>query len=100
MKTTVWTAERIETLKALWAERKSAAEIARLLGCGLTRNAVFGKVHRLDLTTHAAPRKPYRTFARTWMPEETPWKKRENTPAAETPSSLDIPFLDLKASHC
>ena len=100
MKTTVWTPERVETLKALWTERKSAAEIARQIGCGLTRNAVLGKVYRLDLPTRAEPRKPYRTFARTWMPEEKRKQKHETTPAPEIPPSLDIAFLDLKASHC
>ena len=97
MKPSVWTAERIETLKTLWAERYSAAEIARQIGGGLTRCAVLGKAYRLDLPTHAAPRKPYRTFARTWMP---PGEKREAEPAPEIPNSLDIPFLELKPAHC
>ena len=97
MKASVWTPERIEILKTLWAERYSAAEIARTIGCGLTRCAVLGKAHRLDLPTHAAPRRPYRTFARTWMPPE---QKRAAKPALEIPAPLNIPFLDLEASHC
>jgi GcrA cell cycle regulator len=49
-----WTDERIETLKALWAAGYSAAKIAeQLRGC--TRNAVIGKLHRLNLTTSYAP---------------------------------------------
>ncbi|MBP7000045.1 GcrA family cell cycle regulator [Amaricoccus sp.] len=44
-----WTDERVETLKAMWAEGKSASQIARELG-GVTRNAVIGKVHRLGLS--------------------------------------------------
>ena len=43
-----WTDTRTERLKALWAEGRSASEIAGLLG-EVTRNAVIGKVHRLDL---------------------------------------------------
>ena len=43
-----WTDARIERLKALWAEGRSASEIAGLLG-EVTRNAVIGKVHRLGL---------------------------------------------------
>ena len=44
-----WTDERVEMLKAMWAEGKSASQIAKELG-GVTRNAVIGKVHRLGLS--------------------------------------------------
>jgi GcrA cell cycle regulator len=44
-----WTDERVETLKAMWTEGKSASQIAKELG-GVTRNAVIGKVHRLGLS--------------------------------------------------
>jgi GcrA cell cycle regulator len=48
-----WTDERIEQLKQHWTEGKSASQIAGLLGNGLTRNAVIGKVHRLGLAGRA-----------------------------------------------
>ena len=48
-----WTDERIEQLKQHWMEGKSASQIASLLGNGLTRNAVIGKVHRLGLAGRA-----------------------------------------------
>jgi GcrA cell cycle regulator len=44
-----WTDERVETLKTMWSEGKSASQIAKELG-GVTRNAVIGKVHRLGLS--------------------------------------------------
>lgn len=44
-----WTDERVETLKLMWSEGKSASQIAKELG-GVTRNAVIGKVHRLGLS--------------------------------------------------
>jgi GcrA cell cycle regulator len=44
-----WTDERVERLKALWADCLSANEIAAELG-GFSRNAVIGKVHRLGLS--------------------------------------------------
>lgn len=44
-----WTDERVEKLKELWAEGKSASQIAKEMG-GVTRNAVIGKVHRLGLS--------------------------------------------------
>ncbi len=48
-----WTDERVEQLRQAWTEGKSASQIANLLGHGLTRNAVIGKVHRLGLAGRA-----------------------------------------------
>jgi GcrA cell cycle regulator len=50
-----WTEERVELLKKLWLEGLSASQIAAVLGDGVTRNAVIGKVHRLKLTGRAKP---------------------------------------------
>ncbi|QCI98858.1 GcrA family cell cycle regulator [Agrobacterium larrymoorei] len=47
-----WTDERVEKLKKLWAEGLSASQIAAQLG-GVSRNAVIGKVHRLNLPGRA-----------------------------------------------
>lgn len=52
-----WTDERVETLKKMWAEGKSASQIAKELG-GVTRNAVIGKVHRLGLSNRTPAAKP------------------------------------------
>jgi GcrA cell cycle regulator len=48
-----WTPERVELLKELWAKGLSASNIAGRLGQGITRNAVIGKVHRLNLAGRA-----------------------------------------------
>src|SRR5262249_32356790 len=50
-----WTDERVELLKKLWMEGLSASQIAGILGEGVTRNAVIGKVHRLKLSGRAKP---------------------------------------------
>src|SRR5690242_9258746 len=50
-----WTDERVELLKKLWLEGLSASQIAAVLGDGVTRNAVIGKVHRLKLSGRAKP---------------------------------------------
>jgi hypothetical protein len=47
-----WTDERVEKLKKLWADGLSASQIAAQLG-GVSRNAVIGKVHRLNLPGRA-----------------------------------------------
>jgi GcrA cell cycle regulator len=49
-----WTEERVELLKKLWSEGLSASQIAAQLG-GVTRNAVIGKVHRLNLSGRTKP---------------------------------------------
>ena len=48
-----WTDEVVEQLKQHWIDGKSASQIASLLGNGVTRNAVIGKVHRLGLAGRA-----------------------------------------------
>lgn len=50
-----WTDERVMLLKKLWIEGKTAAEIAKLIGGGVTRNAVIGKAHRLKLSGRISP---------------------------------------------
>jgi len=52
-----WTEDRVEELKKLWAEGHSGSEIAAKMG-GVTRNTVLGKLHRLGLSSRAAPAKP------------------------------------------
>jgi len=46
----MWTDERVELLRKLWADGLSASQIAAQLG-GVSRNAVIGKVHRLKLSS-------------------------------------------------
>ena len=48
-----WTAETILCLRALWDEGHSTAEIGRRLG--VTKNAVVGKAHRLNLPARPSP---------------------------------------------
>ena len=48
-----WTDEIIGQLRALWAEGHSTAEIGRRLG--VTKNAIVGKAHRLDLPARPSP---------------------------------------------
>ena len=48
-----WSDEVIGQLRALWAEGHSTAEIGRRLG--VTKNAIVGKAHRLDLPARPSP---------------------------------------------
>jgi GcrA cell cycle regulator len=57
-----WTDDRIALLKRMWKEGKSAAEIAKAVGKGVTRNAVIGKAHRMGLSGRPSPiKKPEST---------------------------------------
>ena len=44
-----WTEEKVAKLKALWGKGNTASQIAGILG-GVSRNAVIGKAHRLNLS--------------------------------------------------
>ena len=44
-----WTEEKVAKLKALWGKGNTASQIAEILG-GVSRNAVIGKAHRLNLS--------------------------------------------------
>jgi GcrA cell cycle regulator len=48
-----WSTEAIERLRALWAEGHSTAEIGRRMG--ISKNAVVGKAHRLNLPARPSP---------------------------------------------
>ena len=48
-----WTTEAIDRLRAFWAEGHSTAEIGRRMG--ISKNAVVGKAHRLQLPARPSP---------------------------------------------
>ena len=53
-----WTEEKVAKLKELWGKGNTASQIAEIIG-GISRNAVIGKAHRLNLSakikTRSAP---------------------------------------------
>ena len=50
-----WNAEKITKLKELWGSGKTASQIAEIIG-DMSRNAVIGKAHRLNLSAKIKPR--------------------------------------------
>ena len=44
-----WTDERVSKLRELWGKGQTASQIAEIIG-GISRNAVIGKAHRLNLS--------------------------------------------------
>src|SRR5690242_9880812 len=84
-----WTEERIERLKAMWAEGSTASQIAEELG-GVSRNAVIGKAHRLGLESRPSPVKPGE--------EKEKKVKAAPAPRASPPKSGVAPAAPPKAS--
>ena len=74
-----WTDERIDRLKAMWAEGSTASQIAEDLG-GVSRNAVIGKAHRLGLESRPSP-------VRAGEEKEKKAKAAPTTAAAPKPSA-------------
>jgi GcrA cell cycle regulator len=81
-----WTDERVELLKKMWTEGKSASQIAKELG-SVTRNAVIGKVHRLGLASRITGDAPEAPVAEAPAPAAP-------TPAAPPPEA-DLPEVEV-----
>ena len=50
-----WTDEKVAKLKELWGKGNTASQIAEIIG-GMSRNAVIGKAHRLNLSAKVKTR--------------------------------------------
>ncbi|HKI16092.1 MAG TPA: GcrA family cell cycle regulator [Roseiarcus sp.] len=125
-----WTDERVEQLKLHWMEGKTASQIASLLGHGVSRNAVIGKVHRLGLAgrakspssggacphrpapsptahraaaprlTQAAPRITRGATALAIAPEALSEADPQVFESVIVPMSLRVTIVELKESMC
>lgn len=90
-----WTDDRVELLKKRWTEGKSAAEIAKELGEGVTRNAVIGKAHRMGLSGRPSPIKKKKADA---APKAAPKKKTATKAAAPKAEKPAAPAVTKKAA--
>ena len=50
-----WNEEKVNKLKELWGKGSTASQIAEIIG-GISRNAVIGKAHRLNLSAKITKR--------------------------------------------
>ena len=53
-----WTEEKVAKLKELWGKGSTASQIAEIIG-GISRNAVIGKAHRLNLSAKIKTRSSF-----------------------------------------
>ena len=81
-----WTGERVELLRQLWLDGKSASQISSILGGGVTRNAVIGKVHRLGLA--GRPKSPAVAAAPIRSPRARVSPQRLGNAIAQRPRSI------------
>lgn len=85
-----WTEERIAILTKLWEGGSTASQIAEELG-GVSRNAVIGKAHRLELKARPSPvkandKKKAVKLKETPAPREAAPAKAKAKPAAPRPA--------------
>ena len=60
-----WTEEKVAKLKELWGKGSTASQIAEIIG-GISRNAVIGKAHRLNLR-HIVKKRTIQKVRRNYM---------------------------------
>ena len=53
-----WNDEKVAKLKELWGKGNTASQIAEIIG-GVSRNAVIGKAHRLNLSSKIKTKSSY-----------------------------------------
>ena len=109
----MWTEEKVEKLKTMWADGCSGGAIAQALGT--TRNAVISKVHRLKLENppgthlHAGPKGEASGMRKKWGVSLRRLQKqwRENgrriekaEPIAVPPPSGTKTLLQLTPTSC
>ena len=98
-----WTDERIDRLKAMWAEGATASQIAEDLG-GVSRNAVIGKAHRLGLESRPSPVKAGEEKEKKAKPAPAPRATKPASapaprPVAAAPAEPKAPPPQLGASQ-
>lgn len=84
-----WTDDRVATLTHLWADGRSAREIATQLR-GVTRNAVLGKLHRLG-KLGARPKVAAKTRATRPAPPPRPDRRTGPPPSRALSSRAAAP---------
>jgi GcrA cell cycle regulator len=103
-----WTGDAIDRLRGLWAEGHSTAEIGRRMG--ISKNAVVGKAHRLNLPARpspirregeggaaARPKPPRRLPQRVARPFASPIHRIERMPSPPATPRPPLPVPTLQA---
>ena len=70
-----WTDEKVQKLRDLWGKDKTASQIAEIIG-GISRNAVIGKAHRLNLSAKIKTRNSIQKYENNGDGEKIPSQKK------------------------
>ena len=70
-----WTDEKVAKLKELWGKGNTASQIAEIIG-GISRNAVIGKAHRLNLSAKIKTRSAFSNQNLEGSPDEKKIKSK------------------------
>jgi len=71
-----WNEEKVSKLKELWGKGSTASQIALIIG-GISRNAVIGKAHRLNLSSKIKTRNATSSQSLNSNSEENNSKQRQ-----------------------
>ena len=71
-----WNEEKVKKLKELWGNGSTASQIAEIIG-GISRNAVIGKAHRLNLSSKIKTRNASSSQNFDNSSEENSFKQRK-----------------------
>ena len=110
MRSRLWTTERVGVLRRLWADGKTAVEIAAALD-GVSRSAVLGMIFRLRLgaddgtggkTARTKPAKSRAAAVPPLAPSRRHWRRRKKNSIADTPPRRSGPvgLFDLANEMC
>jgi len=101
----MWTPEREQIVKVMWGQGCSASVIGRQLG--VSRNAVIGKLHRMNAPPRPRTRKPPQAYRkRKKQGGDMRFRPRPVLPpvpeyvAPQAPTSLRVPLMALNDSMC
>lgn len=87
-----WPDAWTEELKALWPTGLSCSQIAARMGKGLTRNAIIGRAHRLDLERRGRPV--------TTKPKKIRNRRSPRRTTREERTAFSLPPIDIEALRC
>jgi len=89
-----WTDERVAKLRELWDKGLSASQIATALAEGVTRNAVIGKAHRMNLASRPSPVK---SDAKKKVKKAV---EKKDAPVKTKMSTGKVSLLELRERMC
>ena len=93
-----WNEEKVTKLKELWGKGSTASQIAEIIG-GISRNAVIGKAHRLNLSSKIKIRNKSSSHNFQSSNEENKLKQKRARKVKQNTQKIVIAHNDLLFIH-